>query len=258
MRRTRCRTKKAITLVELVVAMALTAIFAGACIALILPISKIYTYNTELARAQLVADNVAACLRSACTGNDVELPGDAWIASSGNVIIGDEDKDSIEKDSLPGSGSALVIRKSPEYCMTIASNYSINGELYNKVKANDTRDDETYIPETDSTGLTSRAIYRMFNGEPASNGVIASSDERIHFGYFSAGTNVNQFVFPDDYYDFTDPLPNTVYDKYTVEIEFSNMEYDIDTLAPAYVNCKITVKLEGNTAYTREIALRLS
>ena len=247
------RTKKAITLVELVVAMALIALFAVACVSLILPISVIYTHNRELARAQLVADNVASSIRAACTGNDIECAGDVWIASSGYELI--DENDSIS--SLP-SGEVLIIRKSPEYCISIASNYEINGTLYGSVKANDTTDDLGYSAETGSSGLYTRAIYRMFpGGDPAAEAV-ASGEGRVHYGYFAAGTNVNSFVFPNAYYDFTDPLTNTAYDKYTVNLNFSELTHDVDTGAPAYVNCLITVNSDNGVAYSRTIALHLS
>ncbi len=253
MRRRIYKTKKAITLIELVVAMALIAIFAVACVSLILPISVIYTHNNDLAKAQLVADNVAASLRAACTGNDVESAGDVWIASSGYELI--EESDSIS--SLP-SGKVLIIRKSPEYCISIASNYEINGTLYGLVKANDTSDDATYSIETGAGGLYSRAIYRMFPGDDPAAETVASGVGRVHYGYFASGTNVNSFVFPNAYYDFTDPLTNTAYDIYTIDLNFSDLTYDVVTGAPAYVNCLITVNSDNGVAYSRTIALHLS
>ena len=257
MLRVRYKSRKAITLIELVVAMALTAIFAVACVMLILPVSQIYTHHTELSRAQLVADNVAACLRAACTGNKISQKGDVWIASSGNIIYTADDGNSIT--SSLDKGSVLVIRKSPEYCMTIASNYEINGKLYNEVMHKDVNEsDTTYSPETDNNGLTSRAIYRMFNGIPATDSVVASGENRVHLGYYSAGVSNSNYVFPIDYYDYTDPITNAVYGGYDVELEFSELQTDIETGAPAYVKCTISVIKDGNTAYKRDIALRLS
>ena len=257
MRKKYCKTKKAITLVELVVAMALIALFAVACVSLILPISMIYTHNRNLARAQLVADNVASTLRSACTGNDIECAGDVWIASSGYELI--EESDSIASLS---SGEVLIIRKSPEYCISIASNYEITGTLYGLVKENDTSDDAAYSVETGSGGLYSRAIYRMFPGDCSGNDpaaeVVASGAGRVHYGYFASGTNVNSFVFPNAYYDFTDPLTNTAYDIYTIDLNFSELTYDVDTGAPAYVKCLITVNSDNGVAYSRKVALHLS
>ena len=247
--------KKATTLVELVVAMVLTAIFAVACISLIYPVSMIYTHNTELARAQLVADNVASCLRAACTGNNIEQKGDVWITSVGcdleqageNAVI-----------STAPSGEVLVIRKSPEYCMTIASNYVIDGTLYSSVYAKDIKENDiTYSPETGSNGIYSRAIYRMFNHTPGASEV-ASEEGRVHYGYFVANINKDGFVYPNEYYDFTDPLTKSAYDKYQIDLEFSELTYDADTNAPAYVNCLITVRDENGIAYARKIALRLS
>lgn len=247
------KSKKAITLVELIVAMALTALFAVACIMLILPVSTIYMHNTELSRAQLVADDVAASLRGACTGNNIENAGDVWIASNGYDLV--DENDTITSSA---SGAVLVIRKSPEYCLTIASNYEINGSIYNAVLANDTSDDSLYVAETGENGTYTRAVYRMFPGGNPAGDYVASSAGRVHYGYFSAGTNADNYVFQNAYYDFTDPLNNTAYDKYTVDLEFSELTIDVDTGAPAYVKCLITVSDENGVAYKRTIALRLS
>lgn len=247
------RSKKAITLIELVVAMTLTAIFAVACVMLIAPISMIYTHHNELARSQLVADNVAACLRSACTGNNVQAKGDVWIASNGNSLISED-----TSISSLSSGDVLVIRKSPDYCITIASNYEITGTQYKNVKDNDKKEDITYVVETGSNGLTTRAVYKMFESDNPAADAVGSSAGYIHYGYFVAGTNTDLYVFPDDYYDFTDPLNKSIYDKYTVDLTFSNLKYDVGTGVPACVNCLITVKDDNGTVYTREIALRLS
>ena len=62
----RKRSKRAITLVELIVAMTLTAIFASSCVLLIMPITKIYKHANDLSRAQLVADTVVDALRTEC------------------------------------------------------------------------------------------------------------------------------------------------------------------------------------------------
>jgi hypothetical protein len=233
--------------------MTLTAIFAVACVMLIAPISMIYTHHNELARSQLVADNVAACLRAACTGNNVQAHGDVWIASSGNTVIPEDTSIS----SLP-EGDVLIIRKSPDYCISLASNYDITGVQYKNVKDNDKKEDVTYIIETGSNGLTTRAVYKMFEQEDPASSAVGSSAGHVHYGYFVAGTNTDLYVFPNEYYDFTDPLNKSIYDKYTVDLKFSNLQYDVGTGAPACVNCLITVKDDNGTVYTREIALRLS
>ncbi len=253
MRRRIYKTKKAITLIELVVAMALIAIFAVACVSLILPISVIYTHNNDLAKAQLVADNVAASLRAACTGNDIECAGDVWIASSGYTLVGEND--TITSES---AGEVLIIRKSPEYCISIASNYQINGALYNSVKGNDISDEVGYSAEIGGNGIYSRAIYRMFNDDNPDSTAIASDIGRVHYGYFLSGTNADNYVFPSAYYDFTDPLTKNAYDKYTVDLSFFELAYDSVTGAPAYVKCLITVKSDSGTAYSRTVALHLS
>ncbi|SCW52540.1 prepilin-type N-terminal cleavage/methylation domain-containing protein [Ruminococcaceae bacterium YRB3002] len=245
----RISSKRAMTLVELVVAMALTAIFAAACVMLILPVVKIYTHSTDLARAQLLADTVANSLRSECTGNNIRYKGDVWITSEANARIDEADIDP------QTSGDVLVIRKTDDYCETIASNYAINRSLYTSVFENDTsEEDATYVAETE--GITSRAIYRMFAGTTGSE---ASASGHVHYGYFQAGTSTtSSYVFPREYYDFTDPLMYAAYDRYVVDLHFSGLSYHIDSEdeTPAYVLCDIEIIQPGvGTVYTRQIAL---
>ena len=84
MRRVKNRafTKRALTLVELVVAMALTMLFASACIALMYPISRIYTHINEQARVQVIADNVVDALRAECARTYMSSPDDVWISAA--------------------------------------------------------------------------------------------------------------------------------------------------------------------------------
>ena len=253
MRRLAGKSKKSFTLVELIVAMALTAMFAGACVMFIMPITKMYTHMNDLARAQLLADTVADCLRAECTGNHITQHEDVWIASKGDLIYSGDPTIS----SLP-EGKVLVIRKTSEYCETIASNYAIDLNLYNKVKEREANgDDSSHVQETGSGGLTSRAIYRMFSSaDPGSSD--PSPVGFVHFGYFEAEMNSSHYVFPKNYYDFTDPLLHPVYGKFTVELKFSGLKYDSSGV-PAYVLCDIGIVQTGNgTVYTRQIALPFS
>ena len=48
------RSKKGMTLVEMIVAMALTSIFLASCVVLILPVERIYTEVDNSSRAQLL------------------------------------------------------------------------------------------------------------------------------------------------------------------------------------------------------------
>ena len=81
---TKRKTKLAMTLVELVVAMALTALFATACIMLVLPVERIYTRTTDVSRAQILADTIVDSLRTECANTYIDGKGAVWIGSIGN------------------------------------------------------------------------------------------------------------------------------------------------------------------------------
>ena len=129
------KTRKAITLVELIVAMALTAMFATACIALILPITKIYTETNKISRSQLVADAVVDALRAECSKTIVTDTGDVWLYNpadyDGKVLTDAQVDPSYEK------GTVLVLRRNSTYCETISANYVISDELVQKVREKD-------------------------------------------------------------------------------------------------------------------------
>ncbi len=255
MRRLVSKTKKALTLVELVVAITLTAMFATACVMLILPVSTIYKRNNDLARAQLLADTVADCIRVECTRNQIEHRGDVWITNEAAVIYSEEST-SLQ---MVSEGSVLVIRKTPDYCETIASNYQITGELYNNVWNADksSSDDPEYVPLTGGVS-TSRSVYRFFPSPNPGVADVASDKGRVHFGYFGAGITTSEDVYPQDFYDFTDPVSNATYREYTVDLSFSNLRYNVKTDLPSSVDCTIIVLQDGRIVYERTVSLFLS
>lgn len=248
MRKKYCSTKKGLTLVELVAAMVLTAMFAGACVMLILPVSKIYTNAVDQNRVQLVTDAVVESLRSECSKAIVSDYGDAWIA---NV---DPYEGKVMESAQPSTegGSVLIFRRNQNYCETIASDYVITNELYNAVYTNDDSEDIYKGSEGVSRGVTSRSIYDMADSDKASG--------LIHFGYYSCQTSDVSgyaYIYPGDYYDFTNPFTNNTYLGCTVELFFHNMEF-FDNGKPASVCCKVTVTDEKGFSYSRDVALCFS
>ena len=242
--KTHKRSKRALTLVELIVALMLTAIFAAACIMLIYPISRIYTHVNELSSAQVLADTVVDSLRAECSRTTITGVGDVWFASSGSEVM-------TEHEGLT-SGHVLVIRRSNDYCETIFADSDIPAEACGEIRAADT----DYLNEDSAT---SRAVYRMFNMSGSEPIALASDTDEgyVHFGYYNAVPDGDGYVCPGVYYDFTNPLSTTTYKDFTVSLEFSDIVYS--GTYPAFVTCKVSImQTRGNTAqevYSRTVVL---
>ena len=240
------KTRKAITLVELIVAMALTAMFATACIALILPITKIYTETNKISRSQLVADTVVDALRAECSKAIITSTGDVWLYTpteyDGKILT------DAQVDPSSDNGTVLVLRRNSTYCETIASNYVISDELVQIVKEKD-----VFESGVDGTGnVTSKSVYNI-SSEDAANGY-------IHYGYFMSGAVLTKgftYIYPYDYYDYTSPYTKDSYMGYTVSLYFHDIKYDSD-LKPVYVLCDVTVEGESGAACTRSVVLCFS
>ena len=224
---TKRKTKLAMTLVELVVAMALTAIFATACIMLVLPVERIYTRTTDVSRAQILADTIVDSLRTECANTYIDGKGAVWIGSIGNQEL---------TESTTGN-SVLVIRKNELYCETIYSNGNVPASA---------------LPE--SGDETSKAIFRLFANANSPD----VSEGYVHFGYYElpgTSTNPDSPVLPSKYYDFTNPFSYATYRDYTAVLTFDQLGTNIDGL-PSYVVCHISIKNEtGTVVYTRDAVL---
>ena len=226
--------KIAFTLVELVVAMALTALFATACIMLILPVESIYTRSTDTSRAQLVADAVVDSLRTECSNT--------YIQDRGDVIIGEFADNSLRTVNPAASGSVLVIRKNSEYCETIFSNNNIDKSIY-----------DSYFKDSDvliDGKIKSLAIHQLFSTDNNPD----TNSGYVHFGYYKSAYDSNNRIEPDEYYDFTNPFPYATYREYTVDLTFSDLALKSNTY-PAYVLCKIDVKKGNEVIYSRNTVL---
>lgn len=240
------KTRKAITLVELIVAMALTAMFATACIALILPITKIYTETNKISRSQLVADAVVDALRAECSKTIVTDTGDVWLYNpadyDGKVLTDAQVDPSYEK------GTVLVLRRNSTYCETISANYVISDELVQKV-----REKDMFISGADGSGnVTSKSVYNISSDDAA--------EGYVHFGYFMSGAVLTKgftYIYPYDYFDYTNPYTKDSYMGYTVSLYFHDIKYD-SNLKPVYVLCDVTVEGESEAACTRSVVLCFS
>lgn len=237
------KSKRAITLVELVAAMALLAIFLLACTSLIFPVVNIYNHMNEMSRAHLLADTVVDSLRTECARTYISSKNDVWISNkSGDAVM----------DSFPGSttvpSGVLVIRKNYEYCETLSANYGISAALCNSIY--DAENTDEVDPLTGS--LTSRAIYNMFDSVPTSGDEdnIVSPKGHLHYGFFKVGLEENNGVFPAELYDFTDPFMDPTYSDFTVDLLFHDIKYDSDDI-PVYVLVDVQVFDGVKNIYTR-------
>ena len=224
----------AMTLVELVVAMALTAIFATACVMLVLPVERIYTTSTDESRAQLVADAVVDSLRTECANT--------YIKNRGDVVICEFNDDNLLAVSPASSGSVLVISKNSEYCETIFSNKAIDRSIY-----------DNYFSSSDLVidgQITSSAIHKLFSTD--NNPDINSG--YVHFGYYKSSYDSSNRIMPDEYYDFTNPFPYATYREYTVVLTFSELALKSNTY-PAHVLCQVDIMKGEELVYSRNTVL---
>ena len=234
------RSKKGLTLVEMIVAMTLTSIFLASCVALILPIEKIYTQVDNDSRAQLLADTVVNSLRAECAGACITSPSDVRVVTSGA-------SGTITDACNTSYGNTLIVRKSNSYFATISSNYNLTQVHKDTVLTNDPS------PEMNST--TSRSVYRMtFVADPPRSD--SAHYGHIHYGYLNLGATSSESD-PSTWipYDFTNPLVSGVYGDFLVAVEFGSVVNGTDGL-PAYVNCTVRIMdKDNNTVYTRQTVL---
>ncbi len=234
------KTKIAMTLVELVVAMALTSLFAMACIMLILPVEKIYMRTTDVSRAQFLADTIVDSLRAECSKSYITGKGDVWIGNIGNETMEET------PSSVSDSGPVLVFHKNTGYCETIFANGMITESSYNEIQSND----EAFL---DKENITSRAVYRLFASGTGSN-TSDTNKNYVHFGYYLASGGNSTYITPTAYYDFTNPFSSAAYRGFNVDLTFSDIGYNSEDI-PSYVLCRIDVKENDEIVYTRNAVL---
>ncbi|MBR2598396.1 MAG: prepilin-type N-terminal cleavage/methylation domain-containing protein [Clostridiales bacterium] len=237
------KSKRAITLVELIAALALMAIFLLACTSLIYPVLTVYNHMNEMNRSHILADTVVDSLRTECARTYISSKNDVWLSNgSGDAVM----------ESFPGSSTlpseVLVIRKNSEYCETLSTNYEITGPLCNSIY--DAEDTDDVDPLTGN--LTSRAVYKMFDTIPAEETAVASNKGHLHFGFFKVGSDSTSGAYPSELYDFTDPFMDPTYGDFTVELQFHDIKYGpAPSELPVYVLVDVKIYDGLENVYTR-------
>ena len=199
--KTNMHSRKGITLVELVVAMTLTSIFAVLCVMLINPIERTYRGTLKLARAQLLADTVLDSIRKECDDVKHDEKADVWITN----LSGNDDAalfsgaPSEEKDK----GNTLVFRKNDNYSEAIYSSVPISKSNYEKVLANPVKyrkvdgsdENEQIIDHSIDTLIIDK------DNIPAK----ISAKGIVHFGYYQSKED-EKGILPFRAYDYSDPV----------------------------------------------------
>lgn len=249
------------TLVELLVSMTLTAIFATAVIAIMPSATKIYMQIQDTSRAQIVADMIVDALREECADSYIEDYASVKIIQAGDSADGDKDFLKIFETAplqCDTSGNVLVVRKSSGYCEAIYTCMNISQSNYQSVYDID-RMNGTFRNEN---GISSRAVYRFFRSQ---NGGITPSDETlqgyVHYGFYQCGKTPKTFsdsdspaygpvtvscIFPASRYDYTNPFTNDSYNGYTVKLLFSDLSYTVasdETEVSGYTQRPASVKV---------------
>ena len=226
------------TLVELLVSMTLTAIFATAVIAIMPSATKIYMQIQDTSRAQIVADMVVDALREECSDSYIDDFASVRIINAADSADGDKDFLKIFENNplqFDGSGNVLVVRKSAGYCEAIYSGMTISSSNYLSVHEAD-RINGTLREEN---GISSRAVYRFFTGATPSEETLQGY---VHYGYYmcgkeakpvttSSGTKTVSCIFPASRYDYTNPFTTDAYNGYTVKLFFSDLKYTVPSFA---------------------------
>lgn len=230
------------TLVELIVSMTLTALFATAVVAVMPAATKVYMQIQDMSRAQVVADMVIDALREECADTYIEDFASVRIVQAADDPTGDEDmRRSLDGITTPSiaSGNVLVIRKSGGYCQAIYSCLAISESNYTGIMLTD-KAEGTY---TFANGISSRAVYRFYPDGAGNPSTPDALQGYVHYGYYQCGrktlnnvldeNNVArniECIYPGNRYDYTNPFPVNTYNGYTVSLEFSDLVTSSDNL----------------------------
>ncbi|MCR5441449.1 MAG: type II secretion system GspH family protein [Lachnospiraceae bacterium] len=267
------------TLVELLVSMTLTAIFATVIVAVMPSATRIYMQIKDAGRAQVVADMIVDALREECADTYIEDYASVRILNAAPTAEGDTAflgsvVNSEAPETPPPSGNILMIRKSAGYCETIYSCIAISAANYDSVLNSDQA--KQFDPDH-PLGRSSRAVYRFFPTGVASQ-TPETAQGYVHYGYYQAGTTPKTVgsetincVFPATRYDYTNPFTNDAYNGYTVDISFSDINYTVcpgaasfDTVTKRPESVTVTVRIyrsdfggqnDSTLLYTRDALL---
>lgn len=257
------RSKRGVTLVELIVALTLTMLFAVICIGLINPIERIYQRTEKTARAQLLADTIVDSIRKECDGIKNDDLGSVWIANGSFDADTASDQLLFDKDcgykTASGTGSVLVIKKNNSYCEMIFADLPVTSQ--NRTDANDNE-----LMGTNS----GHAVDELFKGSAEE---VSRNTGRgvVHFGYYGAGDSGNG-IYPLKSYDYTNPVLASTYGDFYVKLSFSELvnrteNYDgEDHVFPSFVECEVKIyegtysasATDTNLVYKRKAAVSFS
>ena len=228
------RSKKGMTLVELIVAMTLTSIFAVLCVMLINPIERTYKSTLKLARAQLLADTLIDSIRKECDDVKHDDKAAVWITN----MSGDDSAllSTTTHASNDTSGNTLVIRRNNNFAESIYAGAEINSDISNV----------TNNPLT-PTG-TAHAVQNLMKA-----GEENLKSGYVHFGYYQGKEDDNGF-YPIEAYDYTNPVMAKTYGDFTVELHFDQLARKSGEY-PAYVVCTVKIMENGKKIYSRSAVL---
>ena len=227
--------KKGITLVELIVAMTLTSIFAVLCVMLINPIERTYRGTLKLARAQLLADTLIDSIRKECDDVRHDETSDVWITD----LSGNDDGQLFSDGpaNKASSGNTLVFRRNNNYTEAIYAGVGISDANYTAVTGN------VLTPEHTAHSIDALKIAGSENMKAG----------YVHFGYYQAKED-NRGIFPIESFDYTNPVMAKTYGDFNVELKFYDLTLK-DSKYPAYVMCKLTIMEKGKEVYSRSAVL---
>lgn len=239
--------KKGITLVELIISMTLTAMFAVVCVAIMNPISRMYKGTVKITRAQLLADAIIDSIRKECDGLKTDESTTVWIAQLNETA--EDDKalrlNGPEKKAPGGNGNTLVIQKNNNYAEAIYACLPISKGNYDAVHDNPVQGTKS-----------AHSIDRL------SAGNLYDPDEPnvkkgiVHFGYYQAKED-KEGIFPYRAYDYTNPVLASAYGDFTVKLEFKDLKLKEDKY-PTYCMCVVTVNENGKKVYSRTTVITFS
>ena len=226
--------KKGITLVELVVAMTLTSIFAVLCVMLINPIERTYKSTLKLARAQLLADTLIDSIRKECDDVKHDDKASVWITD----LSGDDSAllSTTAHASNDTSGNTLVIRRNNNFAESIYAGAEINADTSNV----------TGNPLTPTGTAHAVETLKLAGTDNLKSGY-------VHYGYYQGKEDDDGF-YPIAAYDYTNPVMAKTYGNFTVELHFDQLARK-DNKYPAYVMCTVKIMENGKKVYSRSAVL---
>ncbi len=256
------------TLVELLVSMTLTAIFATAIVAIMPSATRIYMQIQDMSRAQVVADLVVDALREECADTSIEdfasvrivnLNLDSYNTSTGDQPLLDMFGTAGPRtNKFDSTGNVLIIRKNSGYCQAIYSGMAISFSNFTSVKTANILEGTSYVfpNSTDGiNGISSRAVYRFYPGGQESAATPETLQGYVHYGYYqscredksctyNSESKTIGCIYPAVRYDYTAPFSSTAYNGYTVSLEFSDLEASTTELyTQRPLSVKVTVKV---------------